>query len=64
MRVPTATPTLTLIPTMPVCPSGTYFAPATNKCIEIQVFTPKPAKACSAYISDVACKAAGCTYIL
>jgi hypothetical protein len=47
---------------MPVCPPGTYYSETTNKCIEIQILTPKPAKACSEYRSDTACKAAGCTW--
>lgn len=39
----TETPTLTATPASDKdCPPGTYFAPATNRCIPIQIVTTKP----------------------
>lgn len=43
LETPTETPTLTATPASDKdCPPGTYFAPATNRCIPIQIVTTKP----------------------
>lgn len=43
LETPTETPTLTATPASDKdCPAGTYFAPATNRCIAIQIITSVP----------------------
>jgi hypothetical protein len=43
LETPTETPTLTATPASDKdCPPGTYFAPATNRCIAIQIITSVP----------------------
>ena len=66
---PPATPTVSAVSVSPTpaseadCPPGTYFAPATNRCIAIEIPSPKPdGKSCGEYGTLAACTAAGCTW--
>ena len=64
LTIESPTPTLiTILPTetpQGLCPPGTYYAPATNRCIPVQIL---PTKKCSAFTTDTSCNAqTNCTY--
>jgi hypothetical protein len=64
--IQTNTPTATSAPAAVVCPSGTYFAPASNSCIKVYFSpTPKPTKkapSCKKYTDASACTSNGCSW--